>query len=104
MGIGIDLVLISRFLNKQELAERVLSKKEYALYLNHPPPEQFAAGRCAAKEAFIKAYDDEAKRIPFQEIEILPSETGKPWLHYGESVYAVSIAHDGDYAVAVVII
>lgn len=104
MEVGIDIVKIERFKSKTKLAQRILSEEELLLYVEAHNKEQFVSGRFAAKEAFIKARGSEKTRIPFKRIKIIRGEQGKPSLHYENKVYPVSIAHDGEYAVAVVIV
>lgn len=100
---GLDIAFIPRFKNKPELAQKILSATEYKAYLTHPIPEQFLAGRFAAKEAFIKAWN----QLPYPEfssIEVQLGLHGKPFIVFNTKRYALSIAHDGDYATAMVII
>ena len=102
-GIGVDLAKISRFENQQLLAKKILSKKEYKVYLTHHQPSQYLAGRFAAKEAFIKAY----QRLPLPDmatIEVLADDDGAPFIYFQQTKFLVSITHDGEYAVAMVII
>ena len=103
ISTGIDLAYIPRFKNKQDLAKKILSLNELAAYEVHPIPEQFLAGRFAAKEAFIKAWN----RLPYpalSSIEIHLGTHGKPFIKFQQTAYPLSIAHDGEYATAIVII
>lgn len=103
VSTGIDLAYIPRFKEKTDLAKKILAPYEFEAYLHHPIPEQFLAGRFAAKEAFIKAWNT----LPypdFSHIEIHLGEHGKPFIRYQQHHFALSIAHDGDYATAIVII
>ncbi len=103
MSIGVDLAKISRFKFKRSLAQRILTSEEFVQYEQHRIPHQFLAGRFAAKEAFIKAYN--ALPYPaFSAIEIRLGEHGKPYIFFNETVYQLSLSHDGDYVVAFVII
>lgn len=104
MSIGIDLVQISRFEGKEHLVTKILSKEEQALYQTRVNKAEFLAGRFAAKEAFAKALKLGITGVPLREISILNAENGAPLLHYQNQTYPVSIAHDGDYAVAIVIL
>ncbi|MFZ9197288.1 MAG: holo-ACP synthase [Bacilli bacterium] len=102
-GIGIDLARIDRFKDKPLLAKKILSSKEFIIYQSHSQPAQYLAGRFAAKEAFIKAY----RKPPLQDlatIEVLADVDGAPFILFKKRRYMVSISHDGDYAVAMVII
>ena len=103
MGIGVDIAFIPRFEGKEALARKILSVAELDQYLHHPLPSQFLAGRFAAKEAFIKAYNT----LPYPElasIEIILKDHGQPFIAFAGQVYPLSIAHDGEYAIAFVLI
>lgn len=103
MSIGIDLAFIPRFEGKQALAKKILAEHEYEQYASHPRPAQFLAGRFAVKEAFIKAWNT----LPMPDlasIEVHLGLHGKPYVTFQGEMYACSIAHDGDYAIATVII
>ena len=99
--IGTDIVLISRieksikspsFLNKVfTQAERGYCKKA----------ENFA-GLFAAKEAYFKALGTGIK-FPLNDVEICNNESGKPYFK-GIDNCDLSISHDGDYAIATVIL
>ncbi len=103
MHIGVDIVQISRIKKDKRLAEFILSSNEYALYLKHPNKIEFLAGRYASKEAFLKLKEKGIGEIPFKEIEVLYKENSMiPFIKYEDKEYDVSIAHDGDYAIAVV--
>lgn len=104
MSVGIDLVYMPRFEGKEALAKRILSGEEYAMYEKRLDKTQFLAGRFAAKEAFLKAYRDGVGRIPFTAISITYNDMNAPVLYYESRAYDVSISHDGQYAVAIVII
>jgi holo-[acyl-carrier protein] synthase len=101
--IGVDLAKISRFENKPPLAQKILSPQEYAIYLTHPQPSTYLAGRFAGKEAFIKAYRQPP--LPdLQTIEVLADPEGVPYILFQGLTYEISLAHDGEYVVAMVII
>ncbi len=102
-GIGVDLAKIARFENQAALARKILSEKELSQYQTHPQPAQFLAGRFAAKEAFIKAY--RGPHFPnLSTIEVLSDTDGAPFIIFNHQQFHVSISHDGEYAVAMVII
>jgi holo-[acyl-carrier protein] synthase len=72
------------------------------------------AGRWAAKESVMKALGAGLGEIPLTDIEIDRDADGRPVLHlHGEAAlraqqvglndWQVSISHDGDYAVAMVV-
>lgn len=103
MALGTDIVQISRIKDIETFSKGILSKKEYDIYITKNKKEEFLAGRFAAKEAFSKA-KKQGLKIPLKEIEVLYKDDGSPYILYKEEEYEVSISHDGDYAIAVVII
>ena len=101
MSIGIDIVYMPRFENKETLAKRILSPSEYAIYEKRSDKVKFISGRFAAKEAFLKAVRGGFGQIAFSNISVLYDDLGVPYLEYGNRRYDVSISHDGEYAVAI---
>lgn len=108
-SVGTDIVAISRI--SEELVERILSddeKKIYNSFKSQKRRKEFAAGRFAAKEAFIKAYGK--KNIDFKKIEFLKDENGKPVPGkklkelLKDNELQISISHEKEYAIAVVIV
>lgn len=114
--IGIDTVRVSRIKKAVESAafvDRVFTADEQAYCNAQPRPEQSYAGLFCAKEAAVKAV-----KLGFSgglmpiDIEIVHDESGAPELTaHGKAAevfrpYAVdvSISHDGDYAVAAVML
>ena len=92
MGIGIDIVQISRIKNPDLLAKGILTDKELEIYHQKGMNKiQFLAGRYAGKEAFMKAIE-----------KGIDQTSGAPTLTYQNREYEISISHDGDYAVAIV--
>ncbi|MCQ2794287.1 MAG: holo-ACP synthase [Bacilli bacterium] len=101
--LGIDIVKISRVKNASTLAKKILAKEELALYKKARKPQEFLAGRFAAKEAFLKAkHCGITSGIKLNEIKVLYQRSGAPVIVYQGEKFTVSIAHDGDYAIAVV--
>jgi holo-[acyl-carrier protein] synthase len=101
--IGVDLARIARFDHQQALAKKILSAQEMSIYLTHPQPSTYLAGRFAGKEAFIKAY----RKPPLPElstIEVLNREDGSPFILFNHDTYEISLSHDGEYVIAMVII
>ncbi len=110
--IGIDLIkidrmkkLIEKYNNK--FLEKFLSPQEILLVKNH----RTAAGFWAAKEAASKALGcGIGAECSFHDITISKTAKGAPLLELSEKVKehfnidtsALSITHDGDYAIAVV--
>src|SRR5439155_15109588 len=110
--VGVDVAAIprsaeahrrfgSRFLRK------FLSDREIA-YCGDSPERW--AGRWAAKEAIGKAMPSGVRRPLMRDVEILPSNDGRPQVRVAPSTTLtactvdVSIAHDGDFGVAVAVI
>lgn len=104
MGVGVDIVYIPRLDNKDDLASRILSPQEYEIYQIKTNKAEFLAGRFATKEAFIKANHGTIKDLNFKEISVTYDENNAPIMMFRGKQYEVSISHDGDYAIAVVII
>lgn len=102
MKIGTDIVDMRRIVPGLERA--ILSDKEMVLFQKAKKPSEFIAGRFAAKEAFLKATGFGLKGADMKSIEVLYDENGAPYVAYKGKEYAVSIAHDGDYATAVALI
>lgn len=104
MGLGIDIVQLSRIKDCDALAKKILSSPEMENYLKSSNKLSFIGGRWAAKEAFLKAVGVgifNKGTILFNEISILNEESGKPILIYKDKKYDVSISHEKEYAVAI---
>lgn len=99
--IGTDIVKISRIeksVESEHFKASVFTENEIAYCKK---AENFA-GFFAAKEAYFKALGTGIdKRL--NKIEILHDEKGKPYINGVENC-DVSISHDGDYAIATVIL
>lgn len=121
VGIGTDLVRIERFKafvqeNKTALLGRLftLGEREYAF--TQKKPEQHLAARFAAKESCLKAFGlGWREGISWQDMEVVPDELGRPDLQLSGraaevaaskqvEVVHLSYSHDGDYAVATVVL
>ena len=101
MKIGTDIVKIDRMENaikKEHFKTRVFTENEIAYCKN----AQSFAGLFAAKEAYLKALGCGIDRA-LTEVEIAHDEKGKPYLT-GVENSDVSIAHDGEYAIATVLL
>lgn len=100
-SIGTDIIRISRIeksLEKDSFKASVFTEKEI---LYSKKAETFA-GIFAAKEAYFKAKGTGIQKR-LNSIEINHDEKGKPYIT-GIENSDVSISHDGDYAVASVIL
>lgn len=112
--IGIDIIAIARmkaFMERfgEKALQRFLNEEEIAL-VRHP---KTAAGFWAAKEAFSKALGTGiSKDLGFHDMQIVKDARGAPGmsisedikLKYGIDKTALSISHDGGFAVAAAII
>jgi holo-[acyl-carrier protein] synthase len=121
VGIGLDLVKIARV---QALAERwhnrflqrVYTPDERRASFDRPSPYAALAGRFAAKEAVMKALGTGwADGVSWQDIQVLNERGGRPVAtvrgrtavlvrQAGVTRIHVSLSHDGDYAIAEVIL
>jgi holo-[acyl-carrier protein] synthase len=121
VGLGTDLARVARFRtfvteNKTALLGRLftLGEREYAFAKKDPAPH--LAARFAAKESCLKAFGLGLREgITWHDMEIVPDELGRPDLQLtGRAaeiaaakqveVVHLSYSHDGDYAVATVIL
>jgi holo-[acyl-carrier protein] synthase len=112
--LGIDIIKVERIaaaLKKfgDRFPKRVLTEAEQRYVRNRP--ENFA-GRWAAKEAVSKVLGLGVRGVGWTEIEIVRLPTGAPSVRLngralrraeqlGMGRIAVSISHEGDYAVAI---
>jgi len=103
VGVGIDIVAISRLeaalARTPSLRERLFTPAEASL-----PPESLA-GRFAAKEAVAKALF-RPTGMAWRQAEVSRGADGRPVLTvlgYEHLTWHVSLAHDGDFATAMVI-
>lgn len=104
MNVGVDVVQISRIKNPDTLAKGILCLEELDIYNSKGNRKcEFLAGRFAAKEAFMKSIEKGIDQTKFKDIKVLYRESGAPYILYNDTEYEVSISHDGDYAIAVVL-
>jgi len=106
IDVGIDLVKIDRFKKiifeeNKSFYKKIFSENEIRYCLKFNEPYKHFAGMFAIKEATIKSIN---KKIDLSEIEIF-HEKLKPKIKIfkKEINFKISIAHDGDYAIAIVI-
>ena len=105
MKIGIDIEDISRFKNldfesNKGFYNRVFTENEIKYCLGKSNPSEHFAVRFCAKESFIKAIDT---KIDYKDIEIF-NENNKPRIEVRGFNSTLSLTHDKDKAVAVVIV
>lgn len=119
LGIGIDIVHISRMRSwrgSSGLLERYFHPRELEAARDRGPGyEQSLAARFAAKEAFGKALGTGLAGLQLREIEVVNDKNGKPAMElYGDARKKfvaiggvglfVSLTHESDNAIAVVVI
>jgi holo-[acyl-carrier protein] synthase len=120
LGLGTDLVAISRVeailaRHRERFLARVFTPAERADCLHRARPAAHLAARVAAKEAAMKALGTGwGQGVHWQEIEVRSAGQQPPLLELcgaarraaerqGVRHTRVSLSHDGDYAIAVVI-
>ena len=117
-SIGIDMTTISRIkksLEKGSFAAHVFSEKELELF-NYPekPAYRSLAANFAAKEALGKALGTGVSGFSLNEVSVLRNEAGMPYFEFsgraagimlkGGFDAKVSLSHEGDNAIAVVLL
>ena len=117
VGLGVDLCSIQRMrkaVRSDHFLKRVFHPEEIAYAFSKADPAKHFAGSFAAREAFSKASSVSFYETVFCGVWVERTGTG-PQLRCDESVISLipenrkghsflSISHDGDYAVAVVVI
>ena len=118
-GVGIDIVNVQRMTRWRctpGLVERYFHPQELAAALTRGGgADRSLAARFAAKEAFGKALGTGLEGIALKDIMVVNSENGRPELHvFGTALSAfetsganrihLSLSHEREHAVAVVII
>ena len=117
LGVGIDLVSITRIERMvgrwgRRFLDRVFTRHEIEYCEGRYAPAGSLAARFAAKEAFIKAVSGlRPGGIRYRDVEVVVNDHGVPRLRshgtaktaLGRSHARVSLSHEGDLAVAIVI-
>jgi holo-[acyl-carrier protein] synthase len=118
-GIGLDVVSVARmkrWLSASGLLERFFHADELKLIGTKGGQAVLAlAARFAAKEAFGKALGTGLKGFTLREIRVTNDSNGKPslilcgnaegeFLRRGGGIIHVSLTHEHDYALAMVVI
>jgi holo-[acyl-carrier protein] synthase len=120
VGLGVDLARIARFRefvdNSSPVLERLFCPDEREYALARRDPAQALAARFAAKEAFFKALGTGMRDgLSWHQVCVRRDELGCPALalsgraaemlaQRGAQRALLSYSHDGDYAVAMVIL
>jgi len=105
--VGVDIEEVSRFSKnpyekKKKLYEKIFTPEEIKFCLSKSNPYQHFTARFCAKEAAIKALDNE--KIELKKIEVKMIKR-KPILSIAKKKTGlVSISHTKNYALAVVLI
>jgi holo-[acyl-carrier protein] synthase len=119
-GVGVDIVKIERVEKAvkkwgKAFLERVFTEEELRYCMKEKVSYASLAARFAAKEAFIKALKGK-RGLRFKEIETLNNQNGTPYLILHGNTKKIfdstlkkgkchlSISHDTDYAVGMVVI
>ncbi len=97
--IGIDLVFIPEFQRQLDIGGGAFLASAFHVSELNDRGTEHLAGLWAAKEAVIKARGNDGTR--FVEVLISHDERGVPSARVNGQSYAISIAHHGEYAVAV---
>ncbi len=120
MRVGTDICSVNRIAKAykcfgRRFLDKILTSDETAYVLSHPVHlAGRLAGRFAAKEAASKALGTGWKGISFKEIEVVNEASGAPMLKLhgqaahkaatmGLTTWQISISHEKEYAVAMVI-
>ena len=97
--IGIDLVFVPEFDRQRDLGGDAFLRRVFTAAELENLESAHLAGLWAAKEAVIKAYAQLGASL--SAIVVSHDEAGRPCATYDGRTFEVSIAHHGDYAVAV---
>ena len=101
-NLGIDIVENERIdINNNDFINCVLTKKEKEIFNLKKGQKklEYLCGRFTAKEAIIKALNDEKPHM--QEIEILNKKNGAPYAIFKNYKILISISHEKNYTVAI---
>lgn len=113
MGIGVDIERIDRFerlvrTKKKNFLKKIFTLSELRYSFTRAHSAAHLAARFAAKEAFIKAGGKIGRAVPSRrQIEVVNRQNGRPFINrprIANGEVQVSLAHERDYAVAMVII
>jgi holo-[acyl-carrier protein] synthase len=120
LGLGADLVAIARVeevltRRGERFLDRVFTRAEQTDCLGRARPARHLAARLAAKEAAMKALGTGwGQGVRWRDVEVRSAGAAPPVLHLTGEAKAradargirqavVSLSHDGDYAIAVVV-
>ncbi len=97
--IGVDLVFLPEFQERINIGGSTFIERSFRLSEMKNRTTEHLAGLWAAKEAVIKAAGTLPKK--YTDIVITHDKAGKPHAQIDSQEFAISIAHHGDYAIAV---
>jgi holo-[acyl-carrier protein] synthase len=120
-GIGVDIASISRFQRfiddgNLALIARLFTERERTVCDSRRSSASCYAARFAAKEAFLKALGTGLRQgMSWHDLEVVSDRLGKPLLHLSGTagqlfderrltLIHLSLSHDGDSAVALVVL
>jgi len=111
MTCGVDIVQIDRIRtlkNKDSFLLRCFTQNERDYFAAKADPYPSIAANFAAKEAFAKALGTGVRGFDLADIAVLRDDLGKPYFVFGDRITPpkwvdVSLSHDGDMAIAFVI-
>lgn len=103
LKVGIDIEEVGNFnlvtdFREDAFYKQNFSPKEIAWCIMQVTPSVSFAGKFAAKEAIVKA-ENSFKKLPFNAIEILNNDEGKPYF----MGFEISISHTENIAIAVAV-
>ena len=117
LSIGTDITSISRIeksFSRENFKDFVYGEKEQKLFITDKVKYSSLAANFAAKEAFAKALGTGVRGFSLNEVEILRNEQGMPYFCFSgkaleivtQNNYTaqVSLSHEGDNALAFVIL
>ena len=114
ISIGTDVVKISRFKklidnNNEKFLYKIFTSKEIDYCKSYSNPYIHFSGKYAAKESIKKALlsNKICKQISLSDIQVLNREDKSPYIfidYLKDIKFNISISHDGNYAIAFVLI
>jgi len=109
LGIGVDIIKVSKFKNKpyrsnKTFYKKIFSDSEIKYCLKYKNPALHFSGKFAIKEAIIKSINE---KISLNKIKT-SYKNAKPIVKIENSLdkkynFIISISHENDFAIAVVI-
>ena len=107
MNVGIDLIQIDRFKKipyskNESFYKKNFSNEEIKYCLKFSEPYKHFAGKFAIKEATIKSIEKKIRLVDI--ITFYENEKPSVKISAEDFNFKVSVSHDGDYVVAIVIL